>query len=123
MVPKTRNQLHVNFRLGNTLYPANQFYDVFYRPDIVQRKILGEDIRPLATISAAEALKNPPPQVTYLTTPADSDELKATVRFRVASAGGGIGEVRVFHNGKLVQSDIEYQYLHAAPSGVTLAAQ
>src|SRR5262249_24946395 len=113
---------HVNFRLGNTLYPANQFYDVFYRPDIVQRKIQGEDIRPLVPISAAEALLHPPPQVTSLTTPADSDARKATVRFRVASAGGGIGEVRVFHNGKLVQSDIEDQYLPAAPSGAPLAA-
>lgn len=87
----------------------SNLYDVFYRPDIVQAKVRGEDISSLITMTAAEALKTPPPEVKFTTIPAKGPAVKAKVCYQVKSTGGGIGEVRVFQNGKLIKSDGFYR--------------
>lgn len=96
---------HVNVRMGNRLVFLNQFYDTFFRPDIVERKLRGEDISTLIATTMAISLKNPPPEVSFITVPDDKSSDRITVRFRVTSTGGGVGNVRAFHNGKIVQSD------------------
>jgi WD40 repeat protein len=87
----------------------NNLYDVFYRPDIVQAKMRGEEIKEMITLTAAEALKYPPPTVTIADVPAQTDQGKIKICYQVASNGGGIGEVRLFHNGKLIRSDGYYK--------------
>jgi WD40 repeat protein len=89
---------------GESRYGVDRFYDVFYRPDIVAAKLRGEDIRKLATLSMNDAIQSPPP-VVDITVDERTGPSKARVCYQVKSAGGGIGEVRLFHNGKLVQSD------------------
>ena len=87
----------------------NNLYDVFYRPDIVQAKMRGDDIREMFTLTAEAALIYPPPTVKIADVPAQTDQGKIKVCYQVASSGGGIGEVRLFHNGKLIQSDGYYK--------------
>jgi WD40 repeat protein len=89
--------------------PMSDLYDVFYRPDIVQAKIQGEDISGLVTLTAAEALATPPPTVRFTTIPSVSSEPIAKVCYQVQNTGGGIGEVRLFQNGKLIKSDGFYR--------------
>jgi len=96
---------NLNVRMGNTLYSLNQFYDAFYRPDLVERKLEGEDISSLVTETLEEALRHPPPTATLVDLPAATPAEKVVVRFRVQSSGGGIGDIRVFHNGKIVLAD------------------
>ncbi|MGV8056844.1 MAG: caspase family protein [Smithellaceae bacterium] len=100
---------HLSLRMGNSIFGIDQFYDVFYRPDIVAAKLKGEDINGLITLTIAEAVKNPPPEVQFTNagTPANEPRVKAC--YQISNTGGGIGEVRVFHNGKLVQSDGFYR--------------
>jgi hypothetical protein len=102
--------------MGNRVFGLDQFYDVFYRPDLVEAKMNGENIDALASANLEEALKNPPPSVEF-TSVKESGEDKIAVRYRIRSAGGGIGEVRLFHNGKLVQSDGFYRQAKAVPAG------
>lgn len=90
-------------------YNVDQFYDVFYRPDIVAAKLRGEDIKGLVTITMKDAIKNPPPVVEVTSRISDTDRQKIKVCYRVKSTGGGIGEIRLFHNGKLIQSDGYYR--------------
>lgn len=90
------------FRTGRRLLGLNQFYDVFYRPDLVHAKLDGKDIEPLIKVRVADALRAPPPDVDVKLAGQRDD--RATVRYRVHSTGGGIGEVRAFFNGKLVQT-------------------
>ena len=90
-------------------YSVDQFYDVFYRPDIVAAKLSGQDISGLISITMKDASKNPPPSVEFTTIPSETNQPKAKVCYNVKSAGGGIGEVRLFHNGKLIQSDGYYR--------------
>ncbi|MCG6534398.1 MAG: caspase family protein, partial [Syntrophales bacterium LBB04] len=94
---------YVNMRRGNEVYSAEQLYDVFYRPDLVIRKLRGEDISndgKLLTID--EALANPPPVAEILSINARGNEGAQEVSYRIDGKGGGIGEVRVFHNRKLI---------------------
>ncbi len=91
---------------GTQTYGVDKFYDVFYRPDIVAVKLRGEDISGLATISMKDAIKSPPPAVELAY---QGNAGRSRVCYRVKSTGGGIGEVRLFHNGKLIQSDGYYR--------------
>lgn len=111
----------LNVRLDNRVYGIDQFYDVFYRPDIVEHKLKGNDIGPLIRLTIEEALKNPPPGTQISELPESTDAARITVVYRVKSEGGGIGEVRVFHNGKLVKSDGFYRRtadMAAVPEGL-----
>lgn len=88
---------------------VKDLYDVFYRPDIVQAKFQGTDIAPLITLTAKQALKNPPPVVSITTSVREATSSTAKICYQVTSSGGGIGEVRLFQNGKLIKSDGFYR--------------
>jgi WD40 repeat protein len=104
-------------------YSVDQFYDVFYRPDIVAAKLGGQDIGGLVSISMKDASRNPPPAVEFTSSPANTDQPSVKVCYRATSAGGGIGEVRLFHNGKLVESDGYYrEAAKTATEGAHLAS-
>lgn len=94
----------VSVRLGGKLYSLDQFYDVFYRPDLVRRKLAGEDLRPYIKVTAEDAVKQPPPAVSIEPVPPLVEAERLTVRYSIADSGGGIGDVRVYLNGKLVDS-------------------
>jgi len=103
-------------------YNVDQFYDVFYRPDIVSAKLTGQDIRELVSITMKDASKNLPPFVEFTTVPADTDRSRVKVCYQMKSAGGGIGEVRLFHNGKLIHSDGYYHEIARSSSKKQLVA-
>ena len=94
---------YLNVKFEDKNYGVDQFYDVFYRPDIVAAKLRGEDIGGLVTITMKDAIKSPPPVVEFTSHTSGNGQQRAKVCYRVKSAGGGIGEVRLFHNGKLIQ--------------------
>ncbi len=113
---------YLNIRMGNKVYGIDQFYDVFYRPDIVTAKLRGDDISSLITLTIDDAIKAPPPSVEFTTVPDKTNQAKAKVCYKVKSAGGGIGEVRLFHNGKLIESDGYYKDVARTQSGKTQLA-
>jgi WD40 repeat protein len=98
---------YISVMVGDSKYGVDKFYDVFYRPDIVAAKLRGENIRDLITITMQDAIKSPPPAVEIKQL--DEKDASAKVCYRINSNGGGIGEVRLFHNGKLIQSDGYYR--------------
>ncbi len=106
---------YMNLLVDKTPYSMEQFYDVFYRPDIVAAKLRGEDIKGLVTITMQDAIKSPPPLIELK--PGDLKGPRAKACYTVRSAGGGIGEVRLFHNGKLVKSDGFYKEAARSSSG------
>jgi WD40 repeat protein len=112
----------LNVRIGQKVYTIEQFYDVFYRPDIVSAKLNDEDISGLITLTIGEAIKNPPPAVEIASMPKDTSQPKVKVCYKVKSTGGGIGEVRLFHNGKLVHSDGFYKDIAKSSSPTQLTA-
>jgi len=89
--------------------PSGQLYDVFFRPDIVQTKLNGDDISGLITLTASQALKYPPPIMSFTKVPSTSKSNTEKVCYKAVATGGGIGEVRLFQNGKLIKSDGFYR--------------
>jgi WD40 repeat protein len=106
---------YLNIRQGLRVFGIDQFYDVFYRPDIVTAKLRGENISDLITLTIDDAIKSPPPVVEFTSIPKDINKAKAKVCYQVKNMGGGIGEVRLFHNGKLIQSDGFYKDIAKIP--------
>ncbi|MDP2852956.1 MAG: thioredoxin domain-containing protein [Smithellaceae bacterium] len=115
-----RGHEYLSIRRGNKVYGIDQFYDVFYRPDIVSAKLKGEDITGLVTLTVEEAIKNPPPAVKFSTVPNQTSDPKVKVCYQVQSTGGGIGEVRLFQNGKLIKSDGFYRDVAAQSTAATM---
>lgn len=113
---------YMNLLLNKTSYNMEQFYDVFYRPDIVAAKLRGEAIGGLVTITMKEAIKNPPPVVEFTSKTTDTNQPSVKVCYQVKSAGGGIGEVRLFHNGKLIKSDGYYKEIARSTASKTQLA-
>jgi WD40 repeat protein len=103
---KGAEYLKVEFE--GTDYNVDQFYDVFYRPDIVAAKLSGQDVSGLISLTMKDAIKSPPPILEIMPLK-DADSPKIKVCYSAKSTGGGIGEVRLFHNGKLIQSDGYYR--------------
>ncbi len=97
-------------------FPIERFYDAFYRPDIVMTALQGEDVRNIAPLTMSLAVKNPPPSVGFATIPNNTDAAKIKVCYQASTTGGGIGEVRLFHNGKLIVSDGYYRDMVRSPS-------
>ncbi|MEW6262682.1 MAG: caspase family protein [Thermodesulfobacteriota bacterium] len=98
---------HVHFVKADRAYDFNQFYDSFYRPDLVEKKLSGEDIsRYQKGLDIRQALNNPPPEVSILSPVwgATVSNRALKVKVRVKDQGGGIGDIRLYHNGKLVHS-------------------
>ncbi len=95
----------LNVRMDGKVYGIDQFYDVFYRPDIVERRLTGKSITGLINFTLQDALEQPPPRVTLTLSaaalPAAGQKLR--VALQADTLGGGVGEVRLMHNGKLVE--------------------
>lgn len=113
---------YLKISLSGKDYTVDQFYDVFYRPDIVAAKLKGQDISGLISITMKDAIKSPPPLVEFTSQTLGDDQQKAKICYSVKSNGGGIGEVRLFHNGKLIQSDGYYKDITRSASDKTQLA-
>jgi len=98
---------YVHFVKGLEVYDFNQFYDAFYRPDLVEKKLRGEDIsKESGNLNINDAIKAPPPKVTILS-PKEGESFtnkSITIIVQIQDTGGAIGDIRIHHNGKLVNS-------------------
>lgn len=100
------------------VYTINQFYDFFYRPDLVKLKLQGKNISQYTNgLTYQDALKNPPPKIDILkvenqnvTVRKDKSEDvnlsndKATLSFNIQDNSGGIGLIRIYQEGKLIKT-------------------
>lgn len=106
----------LNVRIKGKVYRISQFYDVFYRPDLVQRQLNRQGIDDLITVTLQDALQRPAPAVQLqprlLKSPSGRTGMQSTTRsatqfvslaISAHDQGGGLGELRVLHNGKLVE--------------------
>lgn len=100
-----------NFSIAsdNRVIPMASFWDVFYRPDLIQAQLQGLAAAEQDGQGSMEAALTKPPPTARVALLADSGAPRVSVRMTLASEGGGVGEVLVFHNGKLVKSDGFYK--------------
>ena len=104
---------HLNVRIGNNVYGVDQYREKFYRPEVVMAALAGKPITGLASLGSVK----PAPSVSIVETPASVSSDEATVKVKVADAGGGIGDVRLYLNGSAVVLDRTRNLAVAAVQG------
>lgn len=89
---------YLNVRIGNQIAGADQYYERFYRPDIVKLALAGKPVTGLTDIASVKQA----PAVAIVDTPAATSNEQVTVALKVTDTGGGIGDVRLYLNGTAV---------------------
>jgi WD40 repeat protein len=95
---------YVTWRVGNRVYEFDQFFERFFKPEIVARVIQGEKVE--ISNSIAKGL-SPPPEVT-ITSPrpgAVLNDQDIAITVEAKDAGGGVDEIRLFQNGKIISDE------------------
>ncbi|TXH88655.1 MAG: hypothetical protein E6Q78_09845 [Rhodoferax sp.] len=106
---------------GARVFPIAQFFDIFHRPDIVRAKLLGDEhyVRKASQeLTLEKAIRRPPPVVSIQKPASVVATERLRLSFTLRTTGGGVGEVLIFHNGKLVKSD---GYYRDAPGSALVA--
>jgi WD40 repeat protein len=94
----------IHFVDGLKTYSVDQFFDEFYRPDLLpkifQSRGGNDDYKDIQ----GKLQKSPPPSVKVAAI-ASSDLSKAEVFVKILDNGGGVDNLKLFHNGKSVTID------------------
>lgn len=91
----------IHFVKGNKTYSADQFFDDFYRPDLIPDlfSVRGGNNQREGLLQKID--KFPPPEVKLALKPSD-DLTKSEVYIKVVDQGGGFKSLKLFHNGKRI---------------------
>jgi WD40 repeat protein len=95
---------HLNVRVGNQVYSIDNFYEKFFNPVYVASVLQGKKVDAVADIRKGILL----PPVVRITSPAPGKEFSTdtlTVTVSAKDTGGGIDEIRLYHNGKAIGED------------------
>jgi WD40 repeat protein len=95
---KARADIH--FVKGMNVYSPDQFFE-YYRPDLIQRIFLNRGASPTGMDQGVDnkLLLSPPPIIKLACLPS-TDGMTTTLNIKVVDEGGGLGEIRLSHNGK-----------------------
>lgn len=105
---------HLNVRIGNRVYSIDNFYERFFDPVYVASVLQGKKVEAVADIRKGVA---PPPDV-RITSPEPNETFSTdTISITVSAkdTGGGIDEIRLYHNGKAIGED--HRSVKIAPKG------
>jgi len=86
----------VAWRIGQRTYPPDRFFADYYTPGLLARLIAGERPRPHVDLASLKL----PPDLRVSASPKGGAQALVTVE--AVDQGGGVAEVRLYHNGKLV---------------------
>ncbi len=89
---------YIHFVSGLKTYSVDQFFDEFYRPDLLPQLFQnrgGSDLQDLQ----GKLKGSPPPSVRVATLPSETPGL-VEVYLKITDNGGGVENVKLFHNGK-----------------------
>lgn len=94
----------VNWRLGGKVYGFNQFFDRFFKPDVIAKTLLAEKVNTTRTITRGFA---PPPEVTIRSPRPGQTFTSSDIEIEVetSDAGGGVDDIRLYQNGKVISGD------------------
>jgi hypothetical protein len=90
----------VAWHVGGQTFAMDRFFDALYTPDLVRRVLSGEQLHPAIDLSKFKL----PPEVRITSPEVGTVKKKEDVVVVVTTKemGGGLSEVRLFENGKLV---------------------
>ena len=92
-------RVYIHFVSGLKTYSADQFFDEFYRPDLLPEIFKTRSATESKTMHGS-LKKSPPPTVQVAALP--SGEGKGEVYVKIIDNGNGAEKLRLFHNGKSI---------------------
>ena len=106
----TRGADMLNVRIGNKVYSLDNFFETYFRPDIIQIRINGSVIDEEVVEQVQEDIRTVtalPPEVTIVEPASDmeTDQQTVTITVQATVQSGEIDEIRLYHNGKVVSDD------------------
>ena len=114
---ETRAQ-YIAWRVGNTVYDFEQFFERFYTPDLLVRVFQGA----APVLTDAPAGGAPPPDVVILS-PRPGQAFRdpdIEIALEVKDTGGGVGDVRLALNGKQIDSSAATRAIRPSAPGSSL---
>lgn len=99
-------QRHMHFVQGTEIYNLDQFFEEFYRPGLLTEVLNRE--RDVTPVNLADKLNQSPPPLVEIVSPQPGQrftEKEIEVRIRCTDLGGGVEDIRLYHNDKLVSED------------------
>lgn len=95
---------HLNVRVGNQVYSIDNFYEKFFNPVYVASVLQGRKMDVSADVRAGILT---PPEIRIVSPEPNATFAADTISIAVAAkdTGGGIDEIRLYHNGKAVGGD------------------
>lgn len=95
---------YLNVRMGKNVYSIDNFFEKFFNPLYVVKRLQGASVDTMNTIKKGFML---PPEVKIVSpqqnTTFDSEIINVTVMAR--DTGGGIDEIKLYHNGKAIGNE------------------
>lgn len=93
---------HINQGIDSAakFYPLSQYFDQFYTPNLGERLLRGEEFKR----EVAEMALPPAVEIVSPGNGINTDRQSVTVQVKVTDQGGGIDEIRLYHNEKLVET-------------------
>lgn len=95
---------HLNVRIGNNVYSIDNFYERFFNPVYVASVLQGKKVEAAADIRKGFLT---PPEVRIISPKEGAIFNNDTINISVSAkdTGGGIEEIRLYHNGKAIGED------------------
>lgn len=90
---------YIHFVNGLKTYGADQFFNEFYRPDLLPRIFQNRGNREEQKSIQGRLNSSPPPTLKVASMPG-TDASQAEVLIKITNTGSGIETLRLFHNGK-----------------------
>ncbi|MBY0433478.1 MAG: WD40 repeat domain-containing protein, partial [Cyclobacteriaceae bacterium] len=91
----------IHFVDGLKTYSADQFFNDFYRPDLLPKIFQNRGGEDGYKDLRGKLQKSPPPTIKLATLPSD-DPAKAEVFVKITDNGAGVEDLKIFHNGKSI---------------------
>ncbi|MFC1679816.1 caspase family protein, partial [Elusimicrobiota bacterium] len=91
----------IRWTVGLESFPLDAFYEGYYVPGLLSRVLAGDRIATAGQKSVSEGFALPPK--VRITSPADGaapDTEEIEVKVTAADQGGGVDEIRLYHNGR-----------------------
>jgi len=95
---------HLNVRLGNRVFSIDSLYEKFFNPIYVASVLQGKKAEGLADVR--KGIQSPP-DIHIVSPQPDTSFNTDTITIKVAAkdTGGGLDEIRLYHNGKALGDD------------------
>ncbi|MBF0322385.1 MAG: caspase family protein, partial [Magnetococcales bacterium] len=106
----------ISWDVDNRSFSVDGFLESYYRPGLLGHLLAGEKMSTGTLPNVSEGF-TPPPKVTLELGENDPANHKITILATVEDQGSGVDEVRLFHNGKVIDPDL------AEETGRTRSAQ